>query len=337
MKQALVLLALISSWKVFAEIIVLKNIVKNNDNTRTIVSSYPNQQLDEKFLQFNPFVPHHDTVMQDLITSKGKLLYSAVYHTGLYGFRKTATNEKASSHVLLAGDSNVFGVGVQDDETLATQLSTLLPDKKIINLGLGGTGPNSLLYFLQHYSLTPLLSPSQHGLMIFDFHHHLIERVIGSKNFLGWFEKSPRYVLEGDKLIYAGPFNQYWLGKFYLFLNQLPWNHFLFPNLPRISHSHLVLTSKVLAQIKTEYLRQTNPQNRFIVTFNPAYGAKSPTQQKQLKQLQKLLQQEKVEFVTFENEERKPLPLIPGENHLTPEAHQNYAHMLLKKLNLANQ
>jgi len=337
-KAAIVLFLFSLSLKLaLAENHIQKSIIVNKGKARTIVSTFPDGNFDSKYLFFNPFVQHDNTVITDEMTGEGKLIYSTVYHTGLYGFRKTVTNENAQTHLLLAGDSNMFGVGVKDDETLASRLSQSLPSKKIVNLGLGGTGPNSFLFFLQNYSLKPVLGKATKGILIFDFHHHLIDRVIGSKLFLSWFKNSPRYILKNENVIYAGPFEDFWPAKFYIFLNKLPLNNLLFPNLPRINQSHIHLTAKVIAQIKTEYLRQTKSNNRFIVTFNPAYGADSPRQRQNLQDLQKALAEEKIEFVVFSTQEMKPLPIIEGEYHQSAIAHQNYAKMLIEKLKLTNE
>jgi len=336
-KTAIALFLVLTFSQAIAENNVQKSVIENKGKIRTIISTFPDKNFDKKYLYFNPFVQHDNTIISDEMTAEGNLIYSTVYHTGLYGFRKTMTNEEASTHIMLAGDSNMFGVGVQDNETLASRLSQNLPQKKIVNLGLGGTGPSSFLYFLQNFSLKPITGKATKGMLILDFHHHLIDRVIGSKLFLSWFKNSPRYDLDNGKVVFAGSFEDYLPAKFYLFLNKLPWNNVLFPNLPRINHSHIVLTAKVIAQIKNEYLRQTDKGNRFIVTFNPAYVADSYRQQQNLEDLQKALTDEKIEFITFNAKEIKTLPIIKGEYHQSAVAHQNYAQMLIEKLKLSNK
>lgn len=336
MKAAVLLLLFSFSLTVLAQNHTQKNIITSNDQVRTIVSTFPDTPFDLKYFQFNPFVTHDNTIIFDKMTDKEHLIYSTVYHTGKFGFRKTKTAEQAEQHLLLGGDSNMFGVGVGDEETLPSRLAQKLSTKKVINLGLGGVGPSSLLFFLQNYSLESIVGKSKKGMMIYDFHHHLIDRVIGSKLFLSWSKSAPRYAIEDGKLVYAGVFEDYLPAKFYMLLNKLPWNNVLFPNLPRINHDHILLTAKVIAEIKKQYLQQTDPHNQFIVTFNPAYN-NSEYSNENLKDLQDALTKEHVETAVFNVNETRPLPIISREYHQNEIAHENYSQMLIKKLDLTNK
>ncbi len=333
MKTAIIFI-LFFSLPAFAKTLIQKNTFIHKDKSRTVTVMYPDTPSDPNYLHFNPFVFHDDAVVYDqmIFLSSQKKIYSTVYHTGKFGFRKTQTSASAKEHLILAGDSNMFGVGVADEETLPSRFAQMLPAKQVINMGLGGEGPSSLLYFLENYKLDPLLEKNRKGIMIYDFHHHLFDRVIGSKVFLSWSKQAPRYILEEGKVRYAGFFEDYWLARFYLFLNKLPYNEILFPNLPRINHEHIVLTAKVLAEIKKHYLAQTSPENRFIVSFNPAYTARQAA--RHLQDLRQELEKEKIEMVVFSKEEIKPLPIIAGEYHQSAQAHLNYSEMLNAKLKL---
>lgn len=311
-----------------------KNVITSEKQIRTVISTFPDTPFDPKFQQINPFVLHSETTIQDELKEKEgenkKLIYRAIYSTGVYGFRKTKNALNAKEHLFLAGDSNMFGIGVGDDETFPAQMARKLPDANVVNLGLVGVGPNSHLYFFQNYSLTPLAGERKKGMFIYDFHHHLFDRVAGSKIFLSWSKAAPRYAFEGGQLQYKGVFEDYFPAQFYLFLNKLPWHEKLFPNLPRINRDHIFLTSKILKEIKRNYLLQTRPENRFIVSFNPAYSEEKF--QDNLKELEKFLHEEGVETITFTPKERLPLPIIPGEVHQSAQAHKNYVEMILKKL-----
>lgn len=307
-----------------------QNVIHSETQIRTVISTFPDTPFDPKFQQINPFVLHADTTISDELREKEKTIYKTLYHTGVFGFRKTKKATNPQSHLLLAGDSNMFGIGVSDEETLASQLAEKLSSVDVSNMGLVGVGPNSHLYFLQNYSLAPIIGETKKGIMIYDFHHHLFDRVAGSKIFISWSKAAPRYALEDGQLVYKGIFEDYLPAKFYYFLNKLPWHEKLFPNLPRLNHDHILLTAKVLKEIKTHYLRQTEQQNRFVVSFNPAYGDEKF--QGHLKELQTLLKAEGIDTLDFEAKEKLPLPRIHGEVHQSALAHRNYASMLMKKL-----
>jgi hypothetical protein len=292
--------------------------------------NFPENQKDPFIQQINPFVIFPDSVIQDTMSHDGKTIFSVVYHTGEFGLRLTKKNPRATKHFILSGDSNLFGIGVKDDETLPAKLGEKIPSYDAYNMGFVGMGPSSTLHFFEHYNLKKMIGNQAHGIFLYDFHFHLIDRVIGSKSFMTWSKKPPRYIYEKGQLIYKGPFENYWPVKFYQFLNQLPYNQILIPNLPRITHEHIELTAKILAAIKKEYLAQTDAQNKFFVSFNPKFiNVKNSSY---VDELISTLRKEGIQVITFDKADILPLPQIPGEVHLNATAHENYSQMLLKKL-----
>lgn len=314
-----------------AKLITFKNIIKNNNSTRIITTNFPEAKMDARFNQVNPFVMNSFSEISDVFTRDNKIVYSQTYHTGEYGIRVTApASREVRGHLILAGDSNMFGIGVRDDETTPSQLAKKVSALNTYNFGMAGVGPNSTLFFLQNFSLEKVIGKNKKGFFIYDFHHHLIDRVIGSKFYLSWSKSSPRYEIESGQLVYKGTLESKWISKFYNFLNSLPYNEKLFPNLPRITHDHIELTAKVLAEMKKEYLRQTDANNVFIVAFNPAFD--DDKFQEQRNDLQISLRKEGVETITFSKSELLSLPKIRGEIHMNAEAHAHYAEMLYNKL-----
>ena len=61
-------------------------------------------------------------------------------HIGPGGFRGSALAPPSDDEILVVGDSQVFGLGVNDDETLSAVLATLL-DRPVINGGVPTYGP----------------------------------------------------------------------------------------------------------------------------------------------------------------------------------------------------
>jgi hypothetical protein len=280
----------------------------------------------------NPFIPYPAVVINDqLLSNENKTIYNVRYHTEKFGLRRTPnSNTHSHQHLIISGDSNIFGIGVADDKTLPNRLAQSIPNYAVYNLGLTATGPSSALYFLQQFGLKDIIPSDQRtGIFIYDFHHYLIERVIGSKEFLRWGIFQARYGLKNNKVEYLGPFNHHWLSLFYKFLNYLPFNQKLFPNLPRISREHLYLTAKLFAEMKNEYLKQTNAQNRFIITINPKYI--NPNNSKDVDTFVQFLKREKIEVIQFKTEEILDLPAF-DDGHLNEAGLQNYSQMMARKL-----
>jgi len=80
---------------------------------------------------------------------RGRLIYDVTYNFDDKGRRVVIDADNfAAQSVILAGCSFVFGTGLEDEETLASQLQReirILPNWKIINLGLGGATVSSFL------------------------------------------------------------------------------------------------------------------------------------------------------------------------------------------------
>jgi hypothetical protein len=66
--------------------------------------------------------------------------FQAVYHTDGYGFRNVWPWPEAAD-IVVAGDSFVFGYGVEDQEAWPALLDRALPQYCVLNFGLIDTGP----------------------------------------------------------------------------------------------------------------------------------------------------------------------------------------------------
>jgi hypothetical protein len=280
----------------------------------------------------NPFFSYPFIVAHDKVTYRNSILYDQVYHTGIFGQRlmikKPVVNHP---HLVFGGDSNMFGLGISDEESLPNLISQNQNTYNVFNLGFPGTGPNNLLYLLNNFDLKKIIGNERKGIFIYDFHHHLINRIIGSKSWTRYIIDSPQYILKHGKVAFNGSFSNNWTSWFYKLLLLIPFNDILIPDLPRIGHIHLELTAKVLAEIKKEYLSQTDSANRFIITFNPAF-IYNAEMNRNLIYLSECLKKEGIEFIMFDKNEILPLPLIEHDGHLNAVAQKNYAKMILHKL-----
>jgi hypothetical protein len=146
-------------------------------------------------------------------------VYRQVYHFDADAARVTPHAPAGVPTYLFLGDSFIFGQGLRDDETLASQFAKA-NDLSIhaVNLGVPGNALNQLVRsfeagLLDRYkqqrvkAVVTWLIPAQ------------LARVTGDGSWLG---SSPRYVLEDGKLSYTGSFNEYRLlnplagAKYYL-------------------------------------------------------------------------------------------------------------------------
>ena len=104
-----------------------------------------------KPLNFDPPVLalRSDAVLSDQLKAyiKRQARLSYTYTVGADGFRTTVPVVKARHKVLMVGDSVLFGDGVNDDATMASQLQRRVGDSyRIVNAGVGGFSGEQALH-----------------------------------------------------------------------------------------------------------------------------------------------------------------------------------------------
>ncbi len=319
------------------------------ENKNTITT--PHTKLYERWhREINPFISSPYLTMYDKTTDNdNQIIYAQNYHTEDYGLRIIPSARKdLPQHLIVSGDSNVFGVGCADNETLPYFLSREFPEYSVVNFGLGGTAANSQLRFLDIFTLKEMFPVSyKKGIFIYDFHDFHIQRMIGSKSFLEWGDMTPKYALNSNDIpVYSGPWSESWQKKFYSFLNIFPQSDRLFPDLPRIGDRHIDLSARIILALKNKYLEQTSKDNKFIVFINPegrrirypgiiSNWPKDDTFSVN-KEMAKKLRELKIDVVDFEDEEVLDLPKYRFDGHFMGEAQRNYAKMVAVKIRARN-
>lgn len=263
---------------------------------------------------------------------KGQKEFSKFYTTTKFGFRSVPLHPASKNYLIIAGDSNTFGIGCNDDETISAQLSKLLPQTQILNMGMAGTAANALLYFMEHYQMKEILSDvRQKGILLYDFNDYLIERMIGGKNFIRWGWMQPAYKLHDDKLEYAGTFNEQWITKFYKIINIIDPKNILFPNLPRVGEHHLKLVARIFLEIKNKFLTQTRVDNQFAVLIDPF--TLNETNRANVYKLKKDLNDLGIQTIEFDEKESiNHISIYPHDLHMRPDGQKYFAQLIAEKL-----
>lgn len=262
----------------------------------------------------------------------GKIEFQKRYTSTKYGFRTVPVKPHAKNSLIIAGDSNTYGVGCHDHETISAYLSEQLPETQIINMGLAGTAANSLLYFLSHYNLSDIL-PKVPGkvTMLYDFNPYLMERMIGGKNFIRWGWMQPSYELKNNNLIYTGTFNDLWITKFYKLINLMDPGNKILPNLPQLHAHHFRLVARIFLEVKNKFLTQTKATNRFAVLMNPF--TLNERNRETVTLLEQELQKLGVETIRFnEPESLNHISIYPRDLHMKPEGQKYYAGIIAQKM-----
>lgn len=207
-------------------------------------------------------------IKDQLFSKNNELIHSSTYRTGAWGLRITPkNNHSAKKHLLVAGDSSVFGIGVNDSETIAQRLVGIFPDHKLYNFGFPNRGPASLLYMLENYLLKTIHSNMlDEGKLIYIFNNSQIKTMLGSRNLIDWGASLPNYEInKKGEISFAGTFDDLFVTKIYRFLNYFNFLGSIVPNFPLIEKEHIFKIAKIFLKIKDLYLKQTSAKNDFIV------------------------------------------------------------------------
>ena len=272
---------------------------------------------------FPPF-----SIVSYKMSEKGNTIFDVKYRIGEFGERVYFdTNQKALYHLIISGDSNSFGEGCNDSQTLDFFLQNSLTNYQRYNYSHRGGGPNNTLALFETFSINKKVKETS-GIMIYNFYtNFLFQRTIGSKESIKWNEYSPFYYLnENGEIKRNGSFRHRPLTYLYKFINLIPFSELLFPELPRIHDHHVFFVAKLLEKIQHKYLEQF-PQGKFIVILNN-FPKENVSENSKL--LSKYLDQLQVKSASITLKNPEQLHFV--DLHLNPRGHQQEAEEILKVL-----
>lgn len=152
------------------------------------------------------FRPQPDTKVLATATFDDTLVYRQTYHFDATAARVTPPAPAGADTYLFVGDSFVFGQGLSDGETLASQFAKLNGQRQhSVNLGVPGYGPNHLVRMFEAGLVDRYKDKKVKAVVTWIIPAHLA-RVTGDG---AWLGSSPRYVLEDGKLRFTGTFNEH--------------------------------------------------------------------------------------------------------------------------------
>ncbi|TAJ27941.1 MAG: hypothetical protein EPO67_16815 [Reyranella sp.] len=152
------------------------------------------------------FRPQPDTKVLATATFDDTLVYRQTYNFDTAAARVTPAAPAGADTYLFMGDSFIFGQGLADGETLASQFAKLNGQRlHTANLGVPGYGPNHLVRAFEAGLVDRYKDTKVKAVVTWIIPAHLA-RVTGDG---AWLGSSPRYVLENGKLRFTGTFNEH--------------------------------------------------------------------------------------------------------------------------------
>lgn len=165
-------------------------------------------QVDEGTFAKQIFTPHPDlgwapqpgTVARQRRSFEGKELYDVDYTIGQNGLRISSRSESPpeAECILLFGGSFTFGQGLEDQETLAWQISDQSKhDFRTYNLGVMGYGAHQMLSALQH-GLVDKAVDCDRERVSHVFYQAISDHIRRSAGRAWWITRGPKYRLTED-------------------------------------------------------------------------------------------------------------------------------------------
>lgn len=170
----------------------------------------PRPETRERFYEHDPDLGYrHKPGVKVEVRKKhgGRTLYDVSYTTDRYSRRITVPRNEADRALIFMGCSYTFGSGVNDDQTLPSQVAALMPECQVVNYGQDGIGAQHICEILRAKAIRDQ-GIAKKAAVIYTFLHVHIRRAIGVPPITRAFGKNfPWYRLEDGKLVHKGRFS----------------------------------------------------------------------------------------------------------------------------------
>jgi hypothetical protein len=138
-----------------------------------------------------PAVESFRAISRDAYT--GEVIYDVAYSLDQNGHRLTPGGGPGAETYLFFGDSNTYGNGRQDDETIPWQFSKALDGRfTVLNLAFSGNGPQQMLRQLETQAFDDAVTGKVRGAYFLTIGDHPA-RAAGLRS---WSAKAPRYEID---------------------------------------------------------------------------------------------------------------------------------------------
>lgn len=211
------------------------------------------------------------TVARHRRTVDGAPIYDVTYETDDRGRRRTPTppGPDRRSFLLFFGDSNTFGEGLEQTQTLPYHAGLLAPAVRPYNYGVPGYGPAHLLALARTERLGAEVAEGEGHAVFFLIPAH-VARVIGSsKVSTGWGRHFPHYAIgpRGD-LVARGDFvhGRPLTTLAYFFWSRSSLARYFDVDLPpSLTAADYRLTAKILAEASRRLARQVRLRGFHVI------------------------------------------------------------------------
>lgn len=279
--------------------------------------------------------PESNSIFYGGLRENNKVIYSYSATIDSEGRRITSnfkTNKKFQKHFVIMGCSFVFGSGLKDQDTLPWQIQKKMPQYKSYNLSFPGYGPNSILARALNFNFFSKINPSE-GIAVYIYINDHVNRSLGiadRNSIINWranlayLEETSPFKFEFKGSMKSNMPLRYKISSW--LTNSYTASLFLL-NFPIIFESDVARFVRQIKAIKTEYLKNTNENNKFYFVFYPASPDNDPHQALIIKYLNKY----EIDYLNYSG--TTTLKVITNKPILLPDSHPNgHANDLFSEL-----
>lgn len=227
--------------------------------------------------------------------------------------------------ILFFGDSQTFGEGVSDTDTIPALVQQGAPGYQVYNYAYKGYGPHQMLKKLESNSLVREV-PEYRGIAFYQYFGFHVPRTVGTMAYISWAGGgAPYYQLDSNaQPQYQGSFatGRFSATLFYWLLGKSAIAKHYGVELPsQLTKADYDLVCRIIAKSRKTFLNQY-PGSRFIVLVGMTNGEGDPVVEKCLKR--------EIEYVDLRNIHNQEVGLeFPHDGHFTPKATRLIARHLL--------
>jgi len=258
-----------------------------------------------------------------------QIIYDVEYTIDDLGWRKTpASGDSDGPITAFFGGSFMFGEGVEDSETLPAAFHDLRPDRRVLNFGVHGWGPQHMLALLEA-GAGSLAVPDGRGDLVYVYIAGHMARLTGAMAVHNaWGRVFPYYALRNGVPTRQGNMTtgRPWLSKAFILLSRSKIaEHFGF-DLYRLTPPDPDLLVRVIERA-CELFAEMHGPSRCLIMFLP--GAEAD-----MREIQARRRLDAVEIIdatrAFGN--NSDMHLIPGDGHPNASGHRVLARLLGTRL-----
>lgn len=274
------------------------------------------------------------------INDDGSIEYEVEHTIGDIGSRiDLFKNKDADKHLLAVGDSQTFGVGVQDSEVYSNLLANKLQGSniRVYNLGFRGWGPanNYLLFDKKLFDIKKYINEKS-GTFVYLFTPELVERDSGTSSVFGYLYGTLAFYEERNgEFVTDGMFEDSFKTSFDRFIASLGYTdkydklkQRVLPDIiNRVSWRRMYeKTAKIFLQMQRDYLRSF-PGSKFIILVCD-YRFKND------KLLNEVFDRFELNYIDYRNEKSclGDRNYFFSENHLSQNGHRNITDKILRDI-----